>query len=124
MTALRVSLNPIEVLKTARERIANPDNWLQGDLALTADDEGTYETSPYAAKFCSLGAIYADGRGYGYKSAVTLAEAIETLHNTGLGYHRTRPTEFVAGWNDKPKRKHSEVLAAFDLAIAMQEAAK
>ena len=126
---MMTALTALEILKAARERIANPENWLQGDLALTADGEGTCETSPYATKFCSLGAIHTDYTEETIAFAPTfaaatssLAVAIETLHNTGLAYHRTHSTDFIADWNDKAERKHSEVLTAFDLAIAMQEA--
>ena len=114
-------MTALEILKAARERIANPENWLQGDFALTADGEKTNEDSPYATKFCAVGAIYADEPYNGFESAFALAEAIETLHYTDLAFNRTRPAgAFVSDWNDKPERKHSEVLAAYDLAIAMQ----
>jgi hypothetical protein len=94
------ALTPLEVLKKARELIADPTRWAQGD----------YERpGPCGTRFCMLGAVY----GYtdvGKEAANLLARAV------GPG-DRTE----VVTFNDTAGRKHEEVLAAFDKAIKLAE---
>lgn len=97
-------MTPLEVLKKARELIADPTRWAQGD----------YERpGPCGTRFCMLGAVYnVDGyTDVGKEAANLLAKALCTP---------LRRTEVVT-FNDTAGRKHEEVLAAFDKAIKLAE---
>jgi hypothetical protein len=100
-------MDTYEILKSARERIAKPEAWLQEELAVTKDGMPCGTMHRDAARWCSVGAIFATGcspdEGTSAKHALYLAAG--TLAST------------LIDWNDNHKRTHADVLAAFDRAI-------
>jgi hypothetical protein len=103
----------LEVLKAARDKIADPKNWTQGVSA--RDHNGKY-TSPCnydAVSWCASGAVY-DVADTSYE---TYHEAIAALAGTPLG-----AVDKVVEINDNST--HAEVLAMFDAAIRRTERVK
>lgn len=86
--------NTLTVLINARKLIEKPENWGQ-----------------WFRSRCAGEAIVDAGGEWTGKHGFALAAAI------GLSIPHHIPT-----WNDAPGRKHSEVLAAFDKAIANERA--
>lgn len=88
-----------DILIAAKERIGTPEKWGQGP--------GTANTcGEYNGRYCAAIAIE---RCAG--TAADLQHAKRCLARVIGGS--------VMDWNDKPGRKHEEVLAAFDTAIAL-----
>lgn len=108
-----------ELLTLAKSYIADPEHWCQGVMAMENTEAECPSHSPSAYAFCTLGAIhracYADGQNTDDELS-TLYRLIDTAcahvtPNWRSGFN-------VADWNDAGDRKHSEVMAAFDLAIS------
>jgi hypothetical protein len=106
----------VEILKAAKAKIENPDNWTQGFYAKDSDGNTVFGCNERAVCFCALGAVQAvvgdlithnlsANRAWHY-----LDDAVRP------GYNR------IAVLNDKGT--HAEVLAAFDRAIAEAERAQ
>lgn len=95
-----------EILVSARALIANPLHWMQGDYIKEAENEPTC--------YCSLGAIgkvvgcYWYGDVLNGMPAKLLARVVEGEIPTDCTF---------APYNDS--HTHTEVLAAFDKAIAL-----
>lgn len=49
----------MNLLKRARARIANPENWCQGVSAMDKNGDRVWTRSPDAVKWCALGALAA-----------------------------------------------------------------
>lgn len=106
-----------EILKLARERIANPENWTQGYFARDAQDREVDLKSPKACSFCSIGAVKA-------ASPENLdpeieSEACQALRQT-IAAEFVIPSSVVA-FNDAHYRKHEDVLRLFDATIERLE---
>ena len=101
-----------DVLRAARDRIANAKDWRRG-----AGDERLWDSSPY----CAGAAIWYKG----------IHPAVENLAIRALLVGADLPLpdppdedaeiDALVEWNDSAE--HAEVLAAFDRAIAAAEAA-
>ncbi len=104
-----MSMTTAQILRAARELIADERHWTTNVLARDAGGCLTMVASDDATCFCAVGALLkATGR-----SGITAARrAIEDA----AGIERSRVFE----WNDT--HTHAEVLAAFDRAIATEEA--
>ena len=101
-------MTALEILKAARERIANPNNWLQDAVSIDG------------CKFCAYGAILDSYSGVWGRDETEVKQAISRLAVIirGNTLSITTQAQSIAAWNDSPSRTHAEVLAAFDLAIA------
>lgn len=90
-------MDTLTILIEARKLIESPKHWCQGKLH-------------YGGAHCSIGAIdrVTHGAYFGSPAIVALV--------TAIGF------PLISVWNDHPRRKHSEVLAAFDKAIAAERA--
>jgi hypothetical protein len=99
-------MNALEVLKAARERIAVPERWTQGCAARTSSGEPRFTGDPDAARWCAIGSIFHD---HPYLTAAT--DAYAAVVDVVKGN--------LSEFNDS--HTHSEVLAAFDRAIAKLE---
>jgi hypothetical protein len=91
-------MDALNILKSARAKIANPEDWGKGRRGLDRPRE----------TYCA-------------------AEAIETTSHSAERMRAYRALSCAAGtdidlniteWNDAPERTHAEVIAAFNLAIA------
>ena len=94
----------LNILKAARDKIADPLRWGKGrrnferpmDTCCTA--EAVYDAAPLA---------YAEHE-----------KAIRALYNAaGLEW---KGRFHLTHWNDAPERTHAEVIATFNLAIALE----
>lgn len=93
-----------EVLIAARSLIAKPENWIKGHGILTTMDGFCY---------CATYAVIRGGR-MTFAGDITVMHAHERLRRA-IGLRKRE----VFQWNDQPSRTHSEVVAAFDKAIAI-----
>jgi hypothetical protein len=93
-----------EALQQAKEVISNPKNWLKGALSTTVCDYNTLQ--PLYRQYCSIGAM--DHVAYGTTSFTQLERTFKAANNLAS----------IARWNDNLKTKHSDVMQAFDKAIA------
>jgi len=87
-------MDALNILKSARAKIANPEDWGKGRRGLDRPRE----------TYCA-------------------AEAIETTSHSAERMRAYRALGYASGiniteWNDAPERTHAEVIAAFNLAIA------
>lgn len=96
-----------ETLKAARAVLEDPSHWTRWALAQDAHGWPVSAQSPAAQQWCMLGALRrVDGP--------CEQAAIETLRDMlPRRYDRE-----IAEYNDSDRRRHSEVLATFDKAIA------
>lgn len=92
-------MKPVDVLKKARELVARPGGWCQGDV-FGGD------------ACCALGATSSVVSDDGDDGPASDAEDIL---RKAIGTNR------LADWNDAPGRTQAEVVAAFDKAIALAE---
>lgn len=108
-----------QVLMRAREIIATPATWLQGDFAADADGKPVNSLDETAICFCSLGAV----RLAAFGPAADKQEYSALLARKMLGVACRALTrgesDNVAKFNDE--HEHAEVLALFDLAIQYAE---
>lgn len=123
-----------EVLVAARELIADPEHWFQGDLARDEDGQYCEPNSPRASKRCALGAISAavNFPNYPIADGPEAQEAVRLLGR--LVYDRYRLNLLggadtdddlqaaVFSLNDRVWGGHAKVLEAFDEAIASCDA--
>ena len=91
----------VNALKRTRDRIADPAHWNQGSLAQDRNGEAVGPFSPFAVKWCLLGACDLEGA-----TSALLYEAIQEFAGKPLSF---------AGFNDH--YSHDDVLAVIDLAI-------
>ena len=117
-------MTPAELLRAARERIADKEHWAQGRLAVDARNREVPPNDPRAERWCAIGALcrVADApntsrlwtepgapRVYGH----LIAAAEDELGNA------QDSLEAVMGINDGPG--HRAVLRLYDRAIALCE---
>ena len=98
-------MDDLELLRAVRARLARPEAWTKGYLAINCDGETVYYRGEGAVAWCLIGAAYADGRDIDMPDEVLAS---------GLGFKsHIRMIE----WNDDFERTHAEVLARLDAAI-------
>jgi hypothetical protein len=102
----------IDALRKARELISDPARWTQGFFAHSKTGRRVDPRGRSAVCWCVLGAC---DRVAG-RSRNANADAQIALHKA-----RPRGYRNVAHYRDRPKRKHADVLALFDRAIAAAE---
>lgn len=106
----------VDVLRRARARIEDPAKWYQGahrdDSEFSGDD----------CAVCLDGAVQWAICGYP-NAPIKSHDEGRTYWRTIRRLQRTLEVENVSDWNDAPERTHAEVLAAFDRAIELAEAA-
>ena len=123
--------NNVQLLIDARALIAKESNWTKQSLAEKCinpdcEDEKLWDevhvSSPYAVRFCALGALEraAHYRESNYNLPLRyLIDAIpkDFPHNRDLGY--VMETWTVTDYNDDHDRTHEEVLSVYDRAIEL-----
>lgn len=108
-----------EILRGARKSLEQPEAWTKGVYAFL-------ESGGTTICRCSAGAIlHATGANTLYSGVADLrAEGAFALMVKAIGFKYDETDEvIVMRWNDSPKRTHREVLAGFDRAIVLAEAA-
>ncbi len=96
-------MNTLEILKAARELIAQPEHWTTEGCARDKNGLTTDCLLPEAFSFCSFGAVYRVTGGD--NALLDKAERVLDRHMNGN----------LVPFNDR--HSHSEVLAAWDKAI-------
>ena len=107
--ALRAVGETIGVLARARELIADERRWCRRSFARGWGGIPVSAKSTVAQRFCALGAIM--------RAAHELDVPAENAR-TALEWQTIRP---IQDWNDDPARRHDEVIAKFEAAIAALE---
>lgn len=117
----------VEILKRARDIIAQPECWHKGHYAQDEQGEETCDTEKSIEEympvcFCTLGALsmavadhpFADDLdGFlDWERFVAARNAFQT--HTGI--------KDIPAWNDRDDTTHADVLKAFDTAIEKAEA--
>jgi hypothetical protein len=97
----------IGVLSRARELITDERRWCRRSFARGWGGLPVSARSTIAQRFCALGAIM--------RAAHELSVPAEHAR-TALEWQTIRP---IQDWNDDPARRHAEVIAKFDAAIAV-----
>lgn len=93
-------MTPVDILKSARALVAQPERWCQGHGGRYGDAVCCLVALNDASKGDHVGDKYDHAKSY-------FTAAIQR--------------RYVAQWNDDPWRTHAEVLSAFDRAIALAE---
>ena len=93
------------VLLRARELLADPAHWIQGEYAHDKYGNACTTVSPDAIAWCFEGALI---------RAINDVSPNFTINTTHLGF-ATKGGLVV--WNDAPGRAHAEVLDRLDTAI-------
>lgn len=102
----------IEILRGARALLTNPKAWAQWDYAFTASGRKCPANSEFAVCWCMAGAVK--------RAAGPDAKAVE-LNAAEHVLARACGTKYLDTFNDKPGRRHSEILGAFDRAISSEQ---
>lgn len=118
-----MSQEVVELLRAARDKLSNPACWTQHFYARDGQGLGyteRFQTQyPEAQSWCALGAIYFFDNN---SSAFNVAEALENVLDAGvIADALVAGKNPVVAFNDAPGRKHEEILALFDRAIARLE---
>ena len=100
----------VAVLSRARELVSDERRWCKRAFAVTWLDVPVHAGSRFARRYCALGAIKRAGRELG----LPIDDA-----NRALEWQTIIP---VADWNDDRTRTHTEIVIAFDAAIAALDA--
>jgi hypothetical protein len=100
------------ILKKAREKIADPKRWAQGQFATDKDGGFVDPQSPHACRWCAYGAIMA-----------VAGVGTTTLAMAALNSQVPRRRHVVV-FNDSARTAHADILALFDRAIAALRPAK
>jgi hypothetical protein len=108
--------SPAAYLRAARSLLERPGAWIQGAYAETSDGNGCRPEDPNAACFCTTGALIRIAHGYSLGDVSwglqSLTRAIADTWSPPGG-----ASSFgVVLFNDDPRTKHTDVLAAFDRA--------
>lgn len=96
----------VDILRAARELIAEPEKWTQGAYARDIEGLSTNESSRRAVCFCSSGAVYRVGG-----RDLRRLDAISLLRRAMGGD--------IVQFNDS--HTHAEVLGRWDTAIILAE---
>lgn len=114
-------MEPVEILKKARELLTDPNKWAKESRALNADGGLVWPTNPAAVCWCAEGAIikFSEAKEdfIGEDSQSEGIVALELMEEQ-------IPEDFMEGkfatlpeYNDADDRTHDEILALFDKTI-------
>ena len=98
--------NTLAVLAFARDLVGDEQRWCKGAFARSWWNVPVRMRSGMARRYCALGAIMRAG----YELRLRIDDAHAALE--------WQLNAQVQNWNDDPARTHSEVMTAFDAAIA------
>lgn len=110
-------MSALELLKAARERIADPSRWAQRIFALNALGRSVRPWSNDACCWCALGALEAS------RLAPTPTPPAELEAKLALAGELPADCRGIECFNDDGATTHAMVVALFDRAIARLEAA-
>jgi hypothetical protein len=108
-------MKPLEILRDARAKIAEPDAWIKGDLARDIDGNVVEPAGADACQWCLEGALYAAAGTFPATPFDWDVYAAWSIVRT------CAPTDAVYAFNDALETTHEEVLAVLDCAIARAE---
>ena len=120
----------LRYLREARELLADPERWTQEAFARNHLHWQVDAGSENACCFCAIGALHRVTRVHTVEAADAnyyvlrriLADAVRASKLSETEQRYKCDGTLIVAWNDAPGRKHEEVLAVFDKAIANLEA--
>lgn len=101
-------MTALEELRAARALIDTPEKWTQGAYALDANGKSTDPKSDVAVCFCISGAFWRIDWDKGAPD--------------GFSAFKRAAGRYPVDFNDDPGTTHADILAAFDKAIAAEQA--
>lgn len=107
-------MKTVTILKRARKLLSNPKRWCQWRYGQTKEGWLVDPEAKAAYSFCAVGAIRRVAKDAADDDATEAAKAL---------LDRCVPGYSIIDYNDAKKRKHEQVLAVFDKAIARAEKA-
>jgi hypothetical protein len=116
-------MKPIDILKTGKAVIANPENWTKFYMATDEYGRMTPLNSPQACKWCMSGALHrafhelggVDEHGDPKPGTVEIFRDISNTFSVLTGMN------FMSVYNDHRTTTHTDVMNIFDRAIAHYE---
>ena len=117
------------ILTGARNLLSDPENWVQGPLAVDGRGVSVLPESETACAWCSLGAVDREYfrmfpnserqlNSMGLQQDDYLQIAVRCELEEAVFWHTKGECRAVPRFNDRSETEHSEVLAVFDKAIA------
>jgi hypothetical protein len=106
----------INILKSARARIADKRHWTRGRNALSRDRYPVVPSDPRACYWCARGAVYAETPAWAWDVGEAAIDMLTVAAKAE--FHCSMPERV----NDR--LGHVATLRMFDLAIAQAEAAE
>lgn len=91
------------ILQHARHLVSTPEKWCKKRIV-------SYNPSTGAHSYCMVGALH--------KATKARHAVYNAAYLAFCNANPEIPNNHISTWNDSPSRTHSEVLAAFDKAIA------
>lgn len=126
-------MNARDLLIAARAKIEKPEAWTQGSAAKDMNGVPRLPLEFHACQWCMLGALAAaaeearhrpDGSVLPWRAAHEAQDTAWLHLSDTVRYWDGQIVRYtVADFNDARHRKHADVLAAFDKAIASLEGA-
>jgi hypothetical protein len=111
-------VNNLETLTKARSLLSDPEHWTRGFYAKTKDGMHTMPDDASAFCFCLRGAVH-----HVLGVDITSIRAIRVcclIEEAFVGHPISEDSEFsFVEWQDRPRRKHSEVIRLLDKAIGI-----
>lgn len=113
-----------EILRKARDTIADPDCWCKGWDALTAEDKDCEWFDDEAVKWCAIGGIKkAMDCELETTSKIAIRDQIDSAinmvlcPNPGPYYNQEPRFKKLVSYNDRSDTSHDEIIEVFDKAI-------
>jgi hypothetical protein len=113
-----------KILQGARGLVAFPKGWTKNQWARDSAGLRCSPLNQRATCFCVLGAIQRIASRQSDGSLRMTTDRIFDMENTVLVFSTVNSIDSVESWQDDPARTHSEVLVAFDKAIAFMRQRK
>lgn len=120
MTAAAKPTSVVETLRAARALIEDPSRWIKNDLARKSKHSQfvVWPEDTEAGAWCSVGALRRVDGPFERDAMQVLANAVQGT----FGVRYDAPNAEIIMFNDAARRRHKEVLAKYDQAIALAEA--
>lgn len=117
-------MNTADILRRARDHIADPAMWHKGDY--WSDYETGGPTPAEDVPCCVLGAVMWVVQDPSLPYTAEPCPAFEALHRAAFELHQPLPAprwkNAANTYNDDPRTTHADILAVFDKAIVLAEA--
>lgn len=105
-------MNPLEIVKAAKTKLANPKAWIKGSLARDKSGRQVNPVSPDAVCWCLIGAMHSVNTG-SPSGCVVGTEAYDAIRVSTPNHW-----PWLQEFNDCEGTTHADVIETLDRAIA------